>query len=38
MVGLRFSRQDLDETKRILGEAFSPDIATVEKSDEGGHL
>ena len=25
-----FSGQDLDERKRISGEAFSPDIATVE--------
>jgi hypothetical protein len=30
LVGARFSRQDLDETKCISGEAFSPHIATVE--------
>lgn len=30
LVGARFSGQDLDETKRISGETFSPDIATVE--------
>jgi len=30
LVGARFSGQDLDGTKRISGETFSPDIATVE--------
>jgi hypothetical protein len=30
--------EDLDETKHISSEAFSPDIATVGEADEGGHL